>query len=302
MRDLAVRFEHWLGHFQKTQGGASARLARRVRLCGSESYDFASHLAPDDRLEDALVVDLWTLRRAPTSKRAFGEACARLELANCLYDQVREGFLRRRRDPKPVLVLRGNLVSPSVAPDPELAMVAESGHRVRLWTYSFVGGTFEVLPYCATSAARLPAKAGTLSRFLSRLSYSGRSPKTGPSNQRRRFERQSVSIRARVMLYDAAGRWAGEGEATISDLSSAGARLTSISAPADMETLSAGSVILFPREGRVALPADVVRFQARTSPGMGVRFRELSRLTRIGLKRILLASGQVPRKSLPAGE
>ena len=129
-------------------------------------------------------------------------------------------------------------------------------------------------------------RVATLSRLLSELSGSAlpgrRERKAGPPPRRRRFERRPVSIQSRVMMYDAEGRWAGEGEATISDLSPAGARLTAFTVPADLRLLASGSVVLFPREGqgRVALRARVVRFQAQKTPALGVCFREMTRPTR----------------------
>jgi hypothetical protein len=298
MARISVHFERWLRRFHVEQSGpgpcSPLRILRQVQVCGGAAYDLVSYAADPPSETGPTVIDLWTLRSTATDKAAFGEACANLELAGCLNDQVREGFLALENRPPPSILLRGNLVAPSVEPCRELSEVADSGQRIRLWTHSLRSGRLDVLPYCAPPDTGCEAGTGTLERILLMLSASvQRGPfGAGPAGQRRRFERRPVSIPARIAFFDSAGRLAAEREVVITDLSPTGARLSAVSLPADLESLQAGTVVLIPIAGedRFTIPGQVVRVLVRASAALGVEFRGLSRLSTRGLRKILVPS------------
>jgi hypothetical protein len=116
------------------------------------------------------------LRSKPCDLAAFNEVCGSLELTNGLYDHLLEDFHFRRGISARRVFLRANLVSSSVKSDRSLSVAAESGSRVRLWTYYLHEGKFDVLPYCRAAPAALRERAGTLGRLLARLSNPGGTP------------------------------------------------------------------------------------------------------------------------------
>jgi len=251
MAQISALFGRWL---RRVHVGA-ADFASKTRthllgpglLGGKTPFGWLSYPEPIEP-EKGLpaTVDLWALREKPVTRALFEEVCGSMELAKCRRDDISEAFLLRGLVPSRLILLRANLVSPSVEPDPFLADIAQSGSRVRLWTYRVSPSRFGVSPHCPPPVSDAKRAFGPLGGLFSRLS---RPPKQGcpepaaasASGDRRRFERRPVQMRASVGIAGAgdAGR-----EAIISDLSTRGAFLTDVTLRTGLVALRAGKVIL----------------------------------------------------------
>jgi hypothetical protein len=221
-------------------------------------------------------IDLWAFQTAPLDGGAFDAACGALERARCFYDLLQEQWQRDDPVPRRRLSLRGNLVCPEVRTDPSLQGAAESGLRIRLWTFHPLEERLDVLPYCAGSTPASRGRAGAFGRLLALLSTPLAESDPPPEAERRQFERRSVSIRAHVGYFSPRGRLAGQGVATISDLSGGGARLTDFSMPPGLDPLGAARVVLRPEGGRpfALRRGNIVRLHTRRkTPGLGIEFQ-----------------------------
>jgi len=173
MQDLRVCFERWL---RSRASPLEAGLGRRYQVAAVPprteeiSFDWISYWPLTRPCTDSADVDLWALRSTPAGTAAYSRVCRDLELVNCMYDQILEQLRTAGSPPKQRLALRGNLVSPSVRPHPSLNLACEIGFRIRLWTYFFRGGVFDVLPHCASFAPSPREKAGMLERLLRTIS------------------------------------------------------------------------------------------------------------------------------------
>ncbi len=176
MQDIRNQFEAWLEHSYDPQARAKSalRILRRFKLCDWMVYDLASFRVPEAPGSGPLIIDLWTLRSARADKAALMKACAQFEMANCLKDQVREGLTAIRNTPPSQILLRANVVAPSVGSGPESSIMAEAGHRIRLWTHSFESGKLEVWPYCGSTPVKCKRSAGTLAGLLMKIWSSDR--------------------------------------------------------------------------------------------------------------------------------
>lgn len=284
MHTVPARFERWL----RSARGATAAADSHVGCVVSEFPDpgratpfrWISHADPPFPSHLPLTVDLWVLRQATVTRAVFGELCAGLELANCRYDEIAEGFVVRGFVVSRLIVLRANLVAPSVEQDSFLAEAAQSGSRVRLWTYSASPRDFEVFPHCPAPIPDVGRPFGALAELLSKLSGPAkrgdrRDLPAGLPVDRRRFERQPVRLRASVGIAGAGRRIVAERRATISDLSARGACLTDFTLRTGLGALRSGRVVLRSTVGGRSFLArgSVVRISVqRKSTSLGIEF------------------------------
>jgi len=280
VQNVPARFERWLREAHR----APSQTASRTLLVVIEStplglrtpFGWISYEDSPSGGCTPLTLDLWAIRRETSSRAAFGEVCGSLELANCHYDETVEGYVLRGLAASRPIVLRANLVSPSVEPDPFFGEVAQSGTRVRLWTYSLSPSGFEVFPYCPAPVPEACRLFRPLAGLLSELSGAVTRRTSGTlSGDRRRFERRPVVVLASVGFAGAGARALAEREATISDLSSRGACLTGLPLQDGLGALEAGAVELRSAVGGRSFFArgSVVRLSVhRKEATLGVEF------------------------------
>jgi len=174
MKSIRARFERWLRRSRDPPSQGRARRGYRVvRLRARERealFEWISYRPAERNASHPIDVDLWALRSGPLGVAAYHRACGDLELVRCVYDCIVERVCIGADSPARRLTLRANLVSPSVKPDRSLALVSQTGFRIRLWTYDVGGGSFIALPYCAPRTGPSKAKLDTLERLLRSLS------------------------------------------------------------------------------------------------------------------------------------
>jgi len=175
MKDIGAHFERWLRRCRAPPDESAPHRRRyvvinipsRMRL---GSFRWVSYWQPGGTEVMPVHVDFWMLRTASANAADFHEVCGQLELVRCVYDLVLERIELAAKAPRRCLVLRANLVSPSVKAEPALLLASETGSRVRLWTFRGRGGNFDVLPHCAAPGRAAKTKAEMLERMFLILS------------------------------------------------------------------------------------------------------------------------------------
>lgn len=131
----------------------------RIPECGALDAVSVGHRPPTPQGEpDVFSICLWQLEPEGVDLPALDRMGRRLQAFGAWYAEFLEaaqcrGFASRHR-----VLLRGNLVGASVAPDPLIDLLSHWGRDLAFWTYAADGDRLDVEPYYGTARSLRPAR------------------------------------------------------------------------------------------------------------------------------------------------
>lgn len=285
MGGLLRRFHAWLPTFYVAADGDRLRVLRDVALPAGGRLNGLSYLrsAGTWDVPGSLTVDLWSVRPGPVRRRDVDDMCRNLEDVATWVDGIAEAVEMRRGAPamRVCAEVRGNLLAPSVAPDPGIDRLVLGGRRLRLWTAD-EGKGFE--PYVPE------AEVGIALRALEPLRRELAASAAGARRQRRRWPRRALRIQGRMDVLGEEGEVVHSRSVIVRDLSLDGTglevrdeeRLPAVAAP------SAVRLWLPQGLGRACrLSGELIRVSRRSGVRCGIRFNSLSPADRQALTDLL---------------